>query len=147
MEYLDLLFILIIALVIGAIFYYGFGKRGPYGAFWIFLLILFLAGLAGRYWITPAGPVIWGFAWLPLIFWIFIIGLLLAAATPVKNERVDAARDQERIISSGDVDRVDRERITAEDRRGSAGVAAAFGIFFWLLLLLLIIAIIAGLFL
>lgn len=144
MEFLEILLILVIALVIGAIFYYGFGRRGPYGAFWAFLLILFLAGLAGRFWITPAGPVVWGFAWLPLIFWVFIIALLIGAATPTEDEEVDPARDQERIVSRTDATRSARDRRIAEDRAESAGALAVFGIFFWILLLLLIIAIIAG---
>lgn len=144
MELLEILFILIIALVIGAIFYYGFGRRGPYGAFWVFLLILFLAGLAGRFWITPAGPVMWGFAWLPLIFWIFIIALLIGAATPTTYERVDAARDQERIVSETDANRSRRDRTVPDGGAESAGAAAAFGLFFWILLFLFLIAIITG---
>lgn len=144
MEFLEVLLILIIALVIGAIFYYGLGRRGPYGAFWAFLLILFLAGLAGRFWITPAGPVVWGFAWLPMIFWIFIIALLIAAATPTQDEQIDPARDQERVVSRSDATRSARDRRTAEDRVEGAGAVAVFGIFFWILLLLLIMAIIAG---
>lgn len=144
MEFLEVLLILIIALVIGAIFYYGLGRRGPYGAFWAFLLILFLAGLAGRFWITPAGPVIWGFAWLPMIFWIFIIALLIGAATPTRDEEIDPSTDQERIVSRSDATRSARDRRIAEDRVEGAGAVAVFGIFFWILLLLLIMAIIAG---
>lgn len=147
MEFLEILFILIIAAIVGGIFYYGFGRRGPVGAFWAFLLILFLAGLAGRLWITPAGPEVWGFAWLPLIFWVFIIALLIAAATPEADEDVDPARDQERIVSQTDATRSARDRRIAEDRVESTGAVAVFGIFFWMLLLFLIIAIIAGWFL
>lgn len=145
MEIADFIGILLIAIVIGAIFYYGFGRRGPWGAFWVFLLILFLAGLAGRYWVTPAGPVIWGYAWIPLIFWIFMIALLLGIATPVQNERIDPARDQERVISRSDAQRVERDTRTTGSEE-AAGAAAAFGIFFWFVLLLLIIAIVAGFF-
>lgn len=147
MELLEVLFILIIALVISAIFYYGFGRRGPYGAFWAFLLILFLAGLAGRFWITPAGPAVWGFAWLPLIFWIFIFALLIGAATPTEDEEIDPARDQERVVSRNDAIRSERDRRVAEDTAESAGAVAVFGIFFWILLLFLILAIVAGWFL
>lgn len=60
MELLEILLILIFAIVISAIFYFGFGHRGPYRAYWVFLLLLFLAGVAGRLWIIPAGPVVGG---------------------------------------------------------------------------------------
>lgn len=143
MEIAEIIGILILALVIGAIFYYGFNRRGPWGAFWVFLLILFLAGMAGRYWVTPAGPVIWGYAWLPLIFWIFMIALLIGIATPVQDERVDAPRDRDRIISSTDEERAELDA-ASEPEAGAAGAAAAFGIFFWFILLMLIIAIVAG---
>lgn len=143
MEIGEIIGILILALVIGAIFYYGFNRRGPWGAFWVFLLILFLAGLAGRYWVTPAGPVIWGYAWLPLTFWIFMIALLIGIAAPVQDERVDVPRDRDRIISSTDERRAERDA-ASEPEAEAAGAAAAFGIFFWFILLLLIIAIIAG---
>ncbi len=139
----EIIGILILALVIGAIFFYGFGRRDPWGAFWVFLLILFLAGMAGRYWVTAAGPVIWGYAWLPLIFWIFMIALLIGIATPVQDERIDAPRDRERIISSSDEQRAERDA-PSEQEAEAAGAAAAFGIFFWFILLMLIIAILAG---
>lgn len=143
MEIAEIIGILILALVIGAIFYYGLGRRGPWGAFWVFLLILFLAGMAGRYWVTPAGPVIWGYAWLPLIFWIFMIALLIGIATPVQDERIDTPRDRDRIISSTDERRADLDA-ASEPEADAAGAAAAFGIFFWFILLMLIIAIVAG---
>lgn len=148
MELLEILIILIIALLIGSVFYYGFGRRGPYGAFWIFLLILFMAGLAGRYWITPAGPVMWGYAWFPLLFWIFLVAILIAAASPAEDDRDTTAREQDRVISRTDADanRTEAEQTIAEERLAASGTAAALGIFFWLILILLLIAIIAGLF-
>lgn len=131
-----------IALVIGAVFHFGFRRSGPWGAFWIFLLILFLAGLAGRFWITPAGPAIWGFAWFPLIFWVFMIALLIVMASPVQNERIDTSGNQDRIISKSDAERVARDNASGKARTSSAD--AAFGIIFWLMIFLFIAAIIAG---
>lgn len=144
----EIIGILLIAIVIGAIFYYGLGRRGPWGAFWVFLLVLILAAWAGRYWITPAGPILWGYAWLPLFFWVFMIALLIGIASPTEEERIETTgTDQERIISRQDKKRAaaDREsRVRATDPEAS-GAAAAFGIFFWLLMLIFIAAIITGL--
>lgn len=122
---------LIIALIIGAVFYYGFKRRGPW-AFWVFLLILFFAAWAGSFWIEPAGPLIWGFAWLPLFFWVFIVALAIAAAG---GDRTTAGYDRTSEIKTTDTELTESE----------AGAAAAFGIFFWFLLGILFIAIIIGL--
>lgn len=122
---------LVIALIIGALFYYGFKRRGPW-AFWVFLLILFFTAWAGSFWIEPAGPLIWGFAWLPIFFWVFIVALVIAAAG-----ETSATSRYERTT---DVETTDREITESE-----AGAAAAFGIFFWVLLGILLAAIIIGL--
>lgn len=117
---------LIIALIIASIFYYGLGRRGPWGAFWAFLLILFFAGWAGSLWIAPAGPVLWGYAWLPIIFWVFMVALIIAVATPSDRP-------------------VEYDETTSEPSTGEAGAAAALGLFFWILLALLVAAILIGL--
>lgn len=156
----EIVLILVIALIIGAIFYYGFKRRSPWGAFWAFLLILFLAGLAGRLWIAPAGPVFWGYGWFPLIFFIFMIALLIGISSPTDEEerivrddaRVRSARGGDRVVSASDEERLSREdraqmkRAAETDAEAeTAGAAAAFGIFFWILILVFIGAIIAGL--
>lgn len=122
---------LVIALIIGAIFYYGFKRRGPW-SFWVFLLILFFAAWAGSFWIEPAGPVIWGFAWLPLFFWVFILAVAIAAAG---GDQTTTRYDR-----TADVETTDPEL-----SEGDAGAAAAFGIFFWFLLGILIAAVLVGL--
>lgn len=124
---------LVIALIVAAVFYYGFNRRGPWGAFWTFLLILFFAAWAGSFWIEPAGPVIWGFAWLPLFFWVFIVALIIGVAT-----------GEDRTSSRYDTTRTS-ETTETEVSETEAGTAAALGIFFWILLALLIVAIIIGL--
>lgn len=129
MDFVEVIIVLFIALIIGSAFFYGLRRRGPWGAFWVFLIILILAAWAGRLWLTPAGPLFWGYGWLPVIFWVFIIALLIAIASPSEEERtVDYEPDT-------------RTEITEGDER----TAAAFGLFFWLLLLILIVAIIVGL--
>lgn len=77
---------LTIAFLVTSIFFYGFKRGGPW-TFWVFLLMLFLAAWAGRLWITPIGPEWWGVAWVPLVSFVFIVGLLIAIATPRKDTR------------------------------------------------------------
>lgn len=87
MEFLEIILTILLAVVVGVLFYYIFKSRGPWGTFWSFLLILILAGLAAEAWITPIGPVGWGVAWIPTIFVILLFALLLAAAAPPRPAR------------------------------------------------------------
>lgn len=127
MEIAEFIILILIAVVIGSIFYYGFKRGGPWNLLWVFL-ILFLVAWAGRLWIAPAGPVYWGYAWLPVIFWVLLIALLIAAASPEEDHRT-AQRNPE-----------DREEVA------ETGGKTAFGTFFWLLFLALITIILVGLF-
>lgn len=122
---------LIIALIVASIFYYGLGRRSPW-AFWAFLLILFFAAWAGSFWIEPIGPVIWGFAWLPLFFLVLITALIIAAAS---GDRTTSRYG--RTIEAGKTEK--------EISKAEAGTVAALGIFFWVLLGLFIIVILIGL--
>lgn len=130
MEIVEFIVVLFMALIVASIFFYGFRSRGPWSAFWVFLLILFLAGWAGRLWVTPAGPAIWGFGWLPVLMFVFIVALLIAAASPRED------------TTTSDEIRRSRTRATRPDTEAGA----AFGIFFWVLLIVLIAAIVAGLY-
>lgn len=130
MEIIEFIIVFFIALIIGSVFFYGLNRRGPWGAFWVFLLILVLAAWAGRLWIAPAGPVIWGYAWLPVVFWVLFIALLIGAvSSPTEDRTVDYEPDTKTEIDENDI-----------------AVTAVFGLFFWLLLILLAVAIIVGLF-
>lgn len=125
MTFLEILLTILIAVVIGILFYYIFRSRGPWGSFWSFLLILILAGLAAEAWIEPVGPVGWGVAWVPTIFVILLFALLLAAAAPPRPER----------------------RITepVPDTEEEATVIALSG-FFWIFMIFLLGVVIWGLF-
>lgn len=127
MEIVGIIILFFIALIVGALFTYGFKTPTPWGAFWVFLLLLFLAALAGRYWIAPVGPQLYGVAWAPVLFFVFIIALIIAASTPAENRTVIK-------------DPADKELRKSEAR----GTVAALGLFFWLLLMFFLIAIIVG---
>lgn len=132
MGIVEFIIVLMIALFVAAVFFYGFRSRGPWGVFWVLLLILFLAGWAGRLWITPAEPLSWGFGWIPVIFFVLIIALLIAAANPTERDR----RRSQKLEAESQSQPTDPER--------EAG--AAFGIFFWFLLILFFTAIVVGIF-
>ncbi|MFW6275129.1 MAG: hypothetical protein ACOC2M_00685 [bacterium] len=125
MTFLGALFTLLAGVLIGLIFYYALKLTGPWGTFWSFLVIVTLAGLAADVWLTPAGPVAWGKAWIPTLFVMLIFALLLAAATPLKHKgRFDETKGP---VPSKKVQR-----------------QAAIGAFFWVLLVVLLAFILWG---
>jgi hypothetical protein len=71
----------IIALISSLIILFAAGTKGRSSVFplVLFFVILFLAGVATQYWITPFGPVYWGVSWFPLIFIILVFSILLSA--------------------------------------------------------------------
>ena len=89
MTFLGILVTVLAAIIVSVLFYYVFKSTGPWESFWIFLLILVLAGLAAGLWITPVGPVIWGIAWVPTIMAIIIFALLLGAASPPRAKKAE----------------------------------------------------------
>jgi hypothetical protein len=119
MTFLGILVTVMASVIVSVLFYYVFKSTGPWGNFWIFLLILVLAGLAAGLWITPVGPVIWGVAWVPTIMAIIIFALLLGAASP--------SRDKQNIISDESAEPSPRDR-----------KAATIGALFWILLIFML---------
>ena len=131
MNWIELFGILITALFIGAIFFYGFSVRGPWGSFWPFLIILI-----GGIWLVsaisdPIGPLYWDIAWFDFLIIGLIFAFILSAATPT---RLDRRRFKEFYTSPRPED----------PPKEPAGPATAIGIWFWLMMLLIVIAIIVG---
>ena len=73
---------LIIALFVLLLFSPRYTKGASIIPIFVFFLVLFLAGVASRYWIIPFGPVLWGIVWLPMFIVIVIVALLFAAPSP-----------------------------------------------------------------
>lgn len=124
----DVLFALLVALAVSAVFWAVAGWPGvgseAIGLFLLALLVVWAAGV----WITPFGPTIGDDYWLPFIIPGMLFLLLLAALVPPRQPR----NRQEAV-----------EEVTAED---TVAVAAALtlGAIFWVLIVFLIIAIIAA---
>lgn len=131
MSFTGLLIILVIAFVVSVIASYGFKSYGPWGSFWIFFLILFLAGMSGSFWIDPTGPRFQGTAWVPITFVVVLFAILLIAATPAGARRKKTANVEAPIQAPGPV---------AEGQVSHV----VLGIFFWALLLLLAFSVLFG---
>ncbi|MCF8052069.1 MAG: hypothetical protein K9L59_12580 [Desulfobacterales bacterium] len=125
MFFVDLIFALIIAVLMVALFAILFQIRGPWNSLLWFFVIVLLATWAGGVWLAPMGPPVGEFYWLPFLVVGLVIALLLAAATiPLPREE-------------STVELVDPKERRA--KRWAAGTALT--IFFWVLILLLLAAI------
>lgn len=113
---------LVVAIIIGSLFYYGFKRTGPWGSSWSFFLVLFLGIWMLGIWTDPYGPEYWSIAWFDFIFVGLLFAFLMAAATPDFRRR----------------------KPKTEDTAIAEGVVA-ISIFFWFLILFFLIAIILGL--
>jgi hypothetical protein len=88
----------------------------------IFFLLLFMAGIAGMFWIVPFGPAIGGVALLPILFPVIMFALLISLPSP---------------------DRRVKKNINEEEAETRTAVAE-ISLYAWLLFGLLLIAIMAG---
>lgn len=134
MLWLEIVFALLIAFVIAAIFVPLLGWRHPgareeegWGAAFLFLfLILFLATWAGGAWLSPYGPAIWGVPWLGFLLFGIFVALLIAAVVPPAR-RLDPSAPE----APGGPD-------------SEPPMLIGLGVFFWILLILLIFAIVGA---
>jgi uncharacterized membrane protein len=124
MDLVSLIYLLLLAIVISVVFSYGFRARGPWGTFWTFFAVVFLAIWAADVWVSPVGPYWRNVYWLPPLAVGVLIALLLAAATPSPKAR----------------ERVETERHETPEESTRIALSA----FFWIMLLFLIAAVIAG---
>lgn len=93
----EIIAIIVVALLITAVFSYGFRSRGPWGTFWTFFLVLLLGIWLVAIWIQPIGPVWYRIAWVDLLFVGLLFALLLAASTPTKGRSYRKPEQQQRM--------------------------------------------------
>lgn len=73
------LFVVFLVALVGAFAVsFGYRRHRPW-SFWTLLGILFLVGLAVSLWVQPVGPLVYGFAWLPVVMGTLIIVFLMLA--------------------------------------------------------------------
>lgn len=124
----DLLFALLIALAVSALFWSLAGWPGVGSeAVALFLLALLVIWAAGV-WVTPFGPVIGGGYWLPFLIPGLLFLLLLAALVPSRRPRNRREALQE----------AEAEETVA------VTVALTLGVIFWTLVVFLAIAIVSA---
>jgi len=120
------MFAMAIALILVLLFSLVFRYRGPWNSVLLFFVVVLMATWAGGVWLTPVGPAVGGFYWMPFLMAGLIVSLLLAAtAIPSKEETT--------------VELVDPKAHRA--KRWAAGTA--LGIAFWVLMMLLLAAVFA----
>lgn len=83
--------VVLIALLVGSLVFYGLRRRGPWGSFWSFILIIFLGVLLFSIYADPVGPIHYGIAWFDLI----VIGLLFAFLLGAAGRRYPKKREAE----------------------------------------------------
>lgn len=128
----EIIAIIIITLLFGSIFYYGFKRSGPWGSFWTFILVLFLIITLATIWIEPIGPVWYGAAWIDIFIIGLIFALILASAKPMNQQG-----KRKEIYHKADIEREEEKRVRN---------AAALGLFFWITIIVLITATVISIF-
>lgn len=129
----NVLFLAIAAAALTFIFSYIFKSPGPWGSFWAFLGILFLAMFAFSLWVTPVGPVWHNIAWFDTLLVGLVLALLLGAAGESRKKTRHFKQTEK-----GEVDLV-------AEANAEVGATALFGIFFWIFMVVMSILVIGGL--
>jgi hypothetical protein len=129
MSIIGFIYLIVITLVMAWVFSYALRIRGPWGSFWTFFLVIFLAVWALYVWIGPTGPGWGGVYWLPPLAAALLVALILAAATPSTSKATSE-------IAGGKVENDTEEK----------AAASAVGVFFWITILLLALIAVIGLF-
>lgn len=119
-SFLQIVATFLIALAVGSLFYYSFKRRGPWGSFWSFLLIIFLGVLLFGTYAEPVGPLYYGVAWLDLLIIGLIFAFLLAASSNPYPRRM-----------------VEKDEVEPNP------AAVSIGIFFWVSVIFFLIVIFA----
>lgn len=84
-----LFFALLVAVVLATTLTFAFRSRMRGWGFWPLFGVLFLGGAAVALWVEPIGPVVYGFAWVPVVVGTLMIALMmLALATPPRTPAV-----------------------------------------------------------
>ena len=91
----QILFVLLIAALLTAVFAAGFRRREWDVGLLYFFLILFLATWAGGLWVGAYGPLLWGVPWMTFLLVGVLLALLLTALIPPRRRRPFAEREAE----------------------------------------------------
>ena len=136
MVWVDITVVMAIALILTAVFAGGFRRTGPWEGWWVFFLVVVLGGWMAALWARPIGPPVYGVAWLPILCVGLVLALLMAAATPPREHRIDRGSPED----------LDHPSTADQPRGDTAEVARAvtLSMFFWIMILGLLVAIVVG---
>lgn len=133
MEFIGILFALFFAIILTAVFRLVFKNTGPWAEFWAFFVLLFFVSLAAGEWAAPRGPSLWGYYWAPGLIAAFVVGLVIAAASPRSTTK------QKRRLKN-------EVEVEEEIREFEVGVTVVvFGVFYWILIVILALIALSGL--
>lgn len=76
----EILFVVLLSVVLATIVGLGFRRHAPWN-FWGTFAVLVLAGVAIAAWVQPVGPLVYGFAWAPVVIGTLLIATLMLAAS------------------------------------------------------------------
>jgi hypothetical protein len=125
-EFLSILGITVLVnlVLVGAIGWRRFENGPAWDAAIFVFLILYPALWVAKLWIRPAGPVLLGVYWVPLLFVGLIVASIMGATMPRRRRRTDI--------------------VIGPTEPAAMLARMPFGFFFWLLMLLYMGALIAG---
>lgn len=120
--------VLFIALLFTAAVSFGFRGERQWGALAAFFIILFLPIWALAIWVPVVGPILYGIAWLDILFFALVFTFLIMAISPDRDKR---SRNKDTEISNYQVS-------------GDTSTATKYGVAFWAFLVFIIFAIFLG---
>lgn len=127
MNFLAIIYLLIVAIAITLVFSLLLRLRGPWGSIWATFIIILFAVIAASFWVEPAGPLYRDIYYMPPLVVGILVALLLAAATPSPRTR-------------SKLDRTEREKEKEEADFYSVGI------FFWILFAVMLVVLGIGYF-
>ena len=121
---INLLFVVVVSVIIGALFSVGLRGRNDWaGTFWLFLILFFGTWALGG-WLRPMGPPAWTVYWVPYVIAGAVIALFFSALTPAQGRSRLRSDRPSQLSDPGATDTEQRAR----------DAVAAVSVFFWLLL-------------
>ena len=120
----------LIALLVSLLFAPGYRRSGSLVPLVIFFFILFIAGIASQFWITPFGPTAGGVYWMPNLFFVLLLAFLFLAPSYYPDRRKSNSRVQ--------------ANYQAQAEAAATSSAVVISAFVWIVLIALVIAVFIG---
>lgn len=138
-----------IAAMVTAIFAGFLRAAGPWKGFWVFFIIIFFVTLAASEYVTPIGPSVYGYYWIPGLLVAIIFAILLAAVTPKRGISSKEEQKEKEAMQKGNTPVTYYSPPGAEPKdriyQGDEPVkSVAWSGFLWVFIFLLMVLVIIG---